>query len=72
MGNKGLEAALAAVEMASLTRALSSQQSAVSEKQVPFGKLRAGSPPRSASRRNDRVKVKGAASKITSAKKKRG
>jgi 6,7-dimethyl-8-ribityllumazine synthase len=35
MGNKGFEAALAAVEMASLERAISSQPSAVSEKQVP-------------------------------------
>jgi 6,7-dimethyl-8-ribityllumazine synthase len=35
MGNKGLEAALAAVEMASLTRAISSQLSAVSRKQIP-------------------------------------
>src|SRR5208283_5082693 len=46
MGNKGLEAALAAVEMANLKTAVSSQLSAVSEKQVP--------PARSASRRNDR------------------
>jgi 6,7-dimethyl-8-ribityllumazine synthase len=35
MGNKGFEAALAAVEMASLGRAISSQFSAVGEKQVP-------------------------------------
>lgn len=35
MGNKGLEAALAAVEMASLKKALSSQPSAVSEKRIP-------------------------------------
>jgi len=47
MGNKGFEAALAAVEMASLTRAISSQRSAVSQKQIP--------PSRSASRRNDRA-----------------
>src|SRR5271165_1012243 len=46
MGNKGFEAALAAVEMASLTRGISNQKSAVSKKQVP--------PARSASRRNDR------------------
>ncbi|MGA9511100.1 MAG: 6,7-dimethyl-8-ribityllumazine synthase [Candidatus Sulfotelmatobacter sp.] len=46
MGNKGFEAALAAVEMASLKRAISTQHSAVSKKQVP--------PPRSASRRNDK------------------
>jgi 6,7-dimethyl-8-ribityllumazine synthase len=35
MGNKGFEAALAAVEMASLKAALSSQPSAVSKKQIP-------------------------------------
>ncbi|HEX4783671.1 MAG TPA: 6,7-dimethyl-8-ribityllumazine synthase [Candidatus Sulfotelmatobacter sp.] len=35
MGNKGFEAALAAVEMASLTKAISSQLSAVSEKRIP-------------------------------------
>ena len=48
MGNKGFEAALAAVEMASLQEALSSQSSAVGRKQVP--------PSRSASRRNDEPK----------------
>jgi 6,7-dimethyl-8-ribityllumazine synthase len=61
MGNKGFEAALAAVEMASLGRSISSQLSAVSKKQVP--------PPRSASRRNDKPK---SGSKSKSAKKKRG
>ena len=35
MGNKGFEAALAAVEMASLTRAISSELSAVGNKQIP-------------------------------------
>jgi 6,7-dimethyl-8-ribityllumazine synthase len=35
MGNKGLEAALAAVEMASLKEAISAQASAISQKQVP-------------------------------------
>jgi len=35
MGNKGFEAALAAVEMASLKEAISRQRSAVSKKQVP-------------------------------------
>ena len=35
MGNKGFEAALAAVEMASLKKAIRSQPSAVSEKQTP-------------------------------------
>jgi 6,7-dimethyl-8-ribityllumazine synthase len=46
MGNKGFEAALAAVEMVSLKDAISRKRSAVSEKQVP--------PSRSASRRNDK------------------
>src|SRR5881397_3570165 len=35
MGNKGLEAALTAVEMASLEKAISTQHSAVSQKQIP-------------------------------------
>jgi len=35
MGNKGFEAALAAVEMASLKQAVSRQPSAISKKQVP-------------------------------------
>lgn len=35
MGNKGFEAALAAVEMASLKQAISSQPSAVGKKQIP-------------------------------------
>jgi 6,7-dimethyl-8-ribityllumazine synthase len=35
MGNKGFEAALAAVEMASLGQAISSQPSAASKKQIP-------------------------------------
>jgi 6,7-dimethyl-8-ribityllumazine synthase len=35
MGNKGFEAALAAVEMAALKEAISRQLSAVSEKQIP-------------------------------------
>ena len=57
MGNKGFEAALAAVEMALLTTAISSQRprdsaegklkSAVSKQQIP--------PSRSASRRNDKA-----------------
>ena len=57
MGNKGFEAALAAVEMASLKRAISGQPSAISKKRVP--------PPRFASRRNDKPK------KIQTAKSKR-
>jgi len=52
MGNKGFEAALAAVEMASLKTAISSQLSAVSQEQIP--------PSRSARRRNDEKKSKGA------------
>lgn len=39
MGNKGFEAALAAVEMASLKSAISSQPSAVSRKQVPHPRV---------------------------------
>jgi 6,7-dimethyl-8-ribityllumazine synthase len=45
MGNKGFEAALAAVEMASLKMAINSHSSATNEKQVPH--------PRSARVRND-------------------
>jgi len=62
MGNKGFEAALAAVEMASLKTAIGSQplgrsaqgglRAAVSQKQIP--------PSRSATRRNDKVKRKNA------------
>jgi len=48
MGNKGFEAALAAVEMASLNRALSSQLSALGGKEVPH--------PRVARVRNDKKK----------------
>jgi 6,7-dimethyl-8-ribityllumazine synthase len=55
MGNKGFEAALAAVEMASLTRAISSQLSPVSVKQIP--------PSRSASRRNDKASKKKSSSR---------
>ena len=40
MGNKGFEAALAAVEMASLKKAVSSQRSAVSEKRKPKTAMR--------------------------------
>ncbi len=49
MGNKGFEAALAAVEMASLGTAISCKPSVVSEKQVPH--------PRFARVRNDRSGV---------------
>src|ERR1700676_3247862 len=55
MGNKGFEAALAAVEMASLKEAISSQLSAVSQKQIP--------PSRSASRRNDKAAKKASKTK---------
>ncbi|HEY6373802.1 MAG TPA: 6,7-dimethyl-8-ribityllumazine synthase [Candidatus Sulfotelmatobacter sp.] len=48
MGNKGFEAARAAVEMASLQDAISSRRSAVSKKRVP--------PSRSAKRGNDKSK----------------
>ena len=48
MGNKGFEAALAAVEMASLEEAISNQHSALSETRVPAA--------RSANRRNDQPK----------------
>jgi 6,7-dimethyl-8-ribityllumazine synthase len=57
MGNKGFEAALAAVEMASLKPGVRGQGAGVSAKQIP--------PSRSASRRNDR------ASKTNAAKKRR-
>jgi 6,7-dimethyl-8-ribityllumazine synthase len=60
MGNKGFEAALAAVEMASLNRTVSSQPSAVSKKKVPVRlpryaqSLRAGSHPRAAKKHGPR------------------
>jgi 6,7-dimethyl-8-ribityllumazine synthase len=59
MGNKGFEAALAAVEMASLGTAINGQRSAVSKKQIP--------PSRFASRRNDKSRF----SKSTSKKKRK-
>jgi len=55
IGNKGFEAALAAVEMASLKRAISSQLSAVSQKRIP--------PSRSTSRRNDKAAKKASKAK---------
>jgi 6,7-dimethyl-8-ribityllumazine synthase len=70
MGNKGFEAALAAVEMASLGDAIrlpasgvrksgvGRQASGSGKKRVPFAKLRAGSPSRFASRRTDKGKKK--------------
>jgi len=60
MGNKGFEAALAALEMASLREAISSQRSAVSEKQIPRiarnDKAKQIPPSRSPRRRNDKAK----------------
>jgi 6,7-dimethyl-8-ribityllumazine synthase len=70
MGNKGFEAALAAVEMASLTSGIrrsaagsrkggvGPRTSDLSKEQIPFDKLRAGSPPRYASRRNDKASTR--------------
>ena len=59
MGNKGFEAALAAVEMASLKGAISSQPSAFSEKQVPPSRFasRRNDKKRNASRQNDKEKM---------------
>jgi 6,7-dimethyl-8-ribityllumazine synthase len=65
MGNKGFEAALAAVEMASLKDAISSQPSALSQKQVPRfardnqGKEKQIPPSRSAKLRNKSKKRRG-------------
>jgi 6,7-dimethyl-8-ribityllumazine synthase len=74
MGNKGFEAALAAVEMASLTRAIGSELSAVGNKQIPRfarsdkiegpdDKQEQIPPSRSASRRNDRAANKASKAK---------
>ena len=64
MGNKGFEAALAAVEMASLKNALSSQPSAVREKQIPPSRLRELRPSGSGkTARNDKPKPKSVRSK---------
>ncbi|HEX3819394.1 MAG TPA: 6,7-dimethyl-8-ribityllumazine synthase [Candidatus Sulfotelmatobacter sp.] len=61
MGNKGFEAALAAVEMASLKQAVSSQPSAASKKQVPPLRLRSGLRPSGSGKnaRNDKSKAGG-------------
>jgi len=57
MGNKGFEAALAAVEMASLKQAISSQRSAVSQKQIPpFGRNDKSKKQIPRSARNDKAK----------------
>jgi uncharacterized protein YqgV (UPF0045/DUF77 family) len=77
MGNKGFEAALAAVEMASLKRAISSQRSVVSQKQIPRfarndkiegrnDKQEQIPPSRSASRRNDKAIKKASKASKTS------
>jgi 6,7-dimethyl-8-ribityllumazine synthase len=65
MGNKGFEAALAAVEMASLGQAISSQPSAVSKKQVP----RSARNDKSESR-NDKSKSRNDKNKSRNAKRK--
>jgi 6,7-dimethyl-8-ribityllumazine synthase len=68
MGNKGFDAALAAVEMASLKTALSSQLSAVSKKQIPPPRLRSGLRPSGSgtAARNDKVKDRNDKSKEAS------
>jgi 6,7-dimethyl-8-ribityllumazine synthase len=55
MGNKGFEAALAAVEMVSLQNAVSAKLSGVGKKRIP--------PSRSASRRSDKSSKKNASRK---------
>jgi hypothetical protein len=68
MGNKGFEAALAAVEMAALKEAIRRQPSTISEQQIPRSarndKTERGPKPR-ASRRNDKSKIKPAKNKRT-------
>jgi hypothetical protein len=76
MGNKGFEAALAAVEMAALKEAISRQSSAISEQQIPRSARNentARGPRPTASRRDDKSKIKPAKNKRTTqrAKKKR-
>jgi len=55
MGNKGFEAALAAVEMASLKQVVSRQSSVVNEKQIPRSARNDKATSRSARRRNDKA-----------------
>ena len=55
MGNKGFDAALAAVEMASLKEVVSRQSSVVSRKQIPPSARNDNASSRSASRRNDKA-----------------
>jgi 6,7-dimethyl-8-ribityllumazine synthase len=75
MGNKGFEAALAAVEMASLKAAISRQPSAISQGKAAVSRQPSAvsqkqvTPYRFASRRND--KSKGAGAKKKSTKKRR-
>ena len=72
MGNKGFEAALAAVEMAALKEVISRQSSTIGEQKIPRSarndKSERGPRPR-VSRRNDKSKIKPAKNKR--AKKKR-
>jgi 6,7-dimethyl-8-ribityllumazine synthase len=73
MGNKGFEAALAAIEMVSLKAAISSHSSAVSKERIPrFARndkaenvrsTKQIPPPRSASRRNDKSSKKNVSKK---------
>ena len=55
MGNKGFEAALAAVEMASLKQVVGRQSSVVSEKQIPRSARNDKVPSRSASRQSHKA-----------------
>jgi 6,7-dimethyl-8-ribityllumazine synthase len=76
MGNKGFEAALAAVEMAALKEAISRQPSAISEQQIPRSARNENNergPRPTASRRDDKSKIKPAKNRRTNqrAKKKR-
>ena len=67
MGNKGLEAALAAVEMASLTSAIIRRPSALSQKQIPPPRLRSGLRPSG----SDKTAGSDKPTKKTSSKKRR-
>jgi 6,7-dimethyl-8-ribityllumazine synthase len=73
MGNKGFEAALAAVEMASLKEAISRQPSAVSKKQVPRSARNDSGAGRNdkAKKRNDKLEKMNDRSKRAVAKTKR-
>ena len=60
MGNKGFEAALAAIEMASLTQAVGRQPSGTGETKVPLPRLRSGLLPSGSGKpaRNDKPRRK--------------